>query len=189
MNSNIEKKKRSFHFIFPIMIDFFIGKNDKCENHKVYISVDSVEYNDESSDSTNDNLIVAITSRNKIKECSLDDLMKYSGNKPSSKHVWQFKYKDIYHSSFVVILTECKDNQQFNVIGGIEIKLEAFQHNIVTKHKFVLRSRNRNLTPASITLSVHICDNGAKQFDAPEIHKITDDYEIFHDPSMMHRKN
>ena len=171
------------------MFNFFFGNNEDENNNKVYIAVDSVEYHDENNESNNEKLIVAITSRKTIKKSSINEIMTHLGNKPESGHVWQFSYKDPVHSSFIVILSEIEDKHTFNEIGGIEIKLEAFQHNIVTKHKFVLRSANRNSAPASITLSVHVCDNGAKQFEAPEIHKITDDYEIFHNFASLQSNN
>lgn len=61
-----------------------------------------------------------------------------------------------------------------------KLKLSAFRSNSVTHHKFILRPPDRNAFTIQVSLSVHLSENGANSFDAPESNIVNDEYEIIH---------
>ena len=96
--------------------------------------------------------------------------------------IWNFVYTDKNHSSFVLALyKESKDSQvqeKNELLGEIEIKLSSFKTNSVTKHSFILRSFDRNSLPIIVNLSIHLDEDGSKQFKAPESNILNYEYEI-----------
>ena len=102
----------------------------------------------------------------------------FNCSKAQSK-VWNFTYSNKNQSSFVIALY----NQQSmfskgELLGEIEIKLSSFKSNSITKHSFLLRSSNRNSEPISVSISVHLNEDGSKPFISPESNILNYEYEV-----------
>ena len=94
-------------------------------------------------------------------------------------HIWKFHFHEEEHSSFVVVLYKhhfLGDSE----IGEIELSLKAFQPNTVVSDVFTLLGPNRDWEPAKMRITVHIDENGAQPFSAPEGLLFSDIAEIPH---------
>ena len=110
-----------------------------------------------------------------------EDEYKFSTrNRNYVDHLWKFHFKAEDHASFVVVLYKhhfLGDSE----IGEIELKLKAFQPNTVVSDVFTLLGPNKDWEPAKLRITVHIDENGAQPFSAPEGMFFSDDAEIKHE--------
>ena len=105
---------------------------------------------------------------------------------PNSKvdDTWEFSYKNSLKSSLTIGLFSKSFFGNLHEIGEIELNLAAFKVNAVTKQSFTLRSKDRNLIPPKIKLSLHLSENGEASFHAPETNKMKDEFEIIRKPTL-----
>ena len=95
-------------------------------------------------------------------------------------HTWSFNFKNANRSSVVIAIFKRRYFGGDHEVGEIEIKMNAFELNTITTHDYVLQSPNPNAVPARVRVSIHVCDNGAPAFCAPETSKIAENFQIHH---------
>ena len=95
-------------------------------------------------------------------------------------HTWSFNFKNSNRSSVVIAIFKRRYFGGDHEVGEIEIRMNAFQLNTITTHEYTLQSPNPNAAPARIVVSIHVCDNGAPAFCAPETSKIAENFQIHH---------
>ena len=99
-------------------------------------------------------------------------------------NTWEFIYKNSLKSSLTIGLFSKSFFGTLTEIGEIELNLAAFKVNAVTKQTFTLRSKDRNLIPPKIKVTIHLSENGETSFHAPETNKIKDEFEIIRKPTL-----
>ena len=114
---------------------------------------------------------------------------KMSTNFPVSNeniktHVWDFLYKNIKQSSFTICIFEQSTFRSDKLLGYIEIKLRSFKPNHTTDHTFTLRTSDRYDEPVSVSLRVHLGEDGSKPFTGPPSELLNYEYEI-HRPILI----
>ena len=95
-------------------------------------------------------------------------------------HTWNFNFNNANRSSIVIAIFKRRYFGGDHEVGEIEIKMNAFELNAITTHEYVLQSPNPNAVPAKIRVSIHVCDNGAPAFCAPQTSKIGENFQIHH---------
>ena len=149
--------------------------NNKQKN--VFLRVESLNY-DRDLTLTPEGLVICVGPR---KTYFYHDHNIGDGNNTKSYNkVWNYKYLNSNHSTFVIAIYRAGKINPGYELADIELKLNAFQPNNVTRHSFMLRQKDRNMKPFQITLSIHLSEDGKTEFDAPICHKIRDDYEVIH---------
>ena len=146
---------------------------NKNNNNDIFLRIDNIDLGSFETE-PNSKIVVCLGSRNLYRPYSID----IPATQKKLDKVWNFKYSNFSKSSFVLALYKRKFFGQDKEIGQIEIKLDAFPINRVTKHEFVLRSPNPNAIPPKVTLSIHVCEDGSPQFKAPESDNINPRFEI-----------
>lgn len=90
-----------------------------------------------------------------------------AGEKHHINHTWKFHFKHEEDSSFVVVLFKhhfLGDKE----IGELEFLVKGFQPNTVVSDKFTLQSANEEARPADVEMDIHVDEDGAAPFHAPE---------------------
>ena len=160
---------------FYMQSSFNMNMLNMKDGNDIYIRIDNIDLGSFEVDSSS-KLVACIGSRTSFRPFSVD----FPASQKKVDHVWNFKFTNSQKSSFVLVLFKRRFFGQDKEIGEIEIKLNAFPANKVTKHEFVLRSPNPNAIPAKVTLSIHVCEDGSPQFKAPISDSIAPRYEILH---------
>ena len=121
-------------------------------------------------------LVLAVGPRNYFNEYQFQFPTK---NRYNVQHYWKFPFNNEEHSSFVVVLY--KHHVMGNgEIGEIELRLTAFQPNTVVSDIFTLHGPNVDWQPAKCRITVHVDENGAPPFSAPEGFEFDENAEIKH---------
>ncbi|EAY12238.1 hypothetical protein TVAG_027910 [Trichomonas vaginalis G3] len=93
---------------------------------------------------------------------AFDSMEKYP------QKVWEVRYHNQNTTSFIFSLAKKRIFGGDIPIGEVELKISNFEVNTVAKCDCKLKNiANRRLN-ATATLSVHVCENGAASFNAPE---------------------
>ncbi|EAX96615.1 hypothetical protein TVAG_148900 [Trichomonas vaginalis G3] len=130
---------------------------------KVYIQVRSIDLGSYAATDKAE-LILCVGPRHNFQPFSY--ALK-AGEKHHINHTWEFHFKHEEDSSFVVVLFKhhfLGDKE----IGELEFLISGFQPNTVVSDKFVLQSANEEAFPAEIEMSIHVDEDGAPPFHAPE---------------------
>ena len=142
--------------------------------NQVYIRIDSIDLG--SFQSTNKATLKAcIGSRKSF----LPNVYEFHKN-DILNHTWTFTFKNANRSSFIFALFKKRIFGGDHEVGEIEVRINAFQPNTVTTEEFILKSPNPNAVPAKVKLTIHVCENGAQEFDAPPSTSINNNFEIPH---------
>ena len=103
---------------------------------------------------------------------------KFKLNKPL-KNTWSFDFKNKERSSFIILIMKKKLFGE-KEIEEIELNLDAFETNCVTTQEFTLHSPKTNVDPPRVRITVHVSENGMKDFFAPKSKTIKNNYQITH---------
>ena len=158
---------------FNMQSSFNTNIINKNNNNDIYLRIDNIDLGSFEVES-NSKIVVCLGSRTSYRPYAVD----IPATQKRVDKVWNFKYSNFSKSSFVLALFKRKFFGQDKEIGQIEIKLDAFPINKVTRHEFVLRSPNPNAIPPKVTLSIHVCEDGSPQFKAPVTDSVSPRFEI-----------
>ena len=152
-------------FVFNKLFEVHMNKE---QQNRAYVKINQIKQ--EKGDS--ENIVAYIGSRRAYKR-------GYHSFNTTCNKTWNFTYKDKNHSSFVVALFNQESVfEDIKLLGEIEIKLSSFKSNCVTNHKFLLRSPDRHSAPITVNLSIHLCEDDSKPFQAGETNILNYEYEV-----------
>lgn len=137
--------------------------NKLLNGNRVYVRIDDLSTGSFKL-SNQSKLIACVGHRRNYKPYKYE----FRANSKNIDKTWRFAYDNIETSSFVVVLFKKKTFGSNKEIGEIELRAAAFQPNTIVTEEFTLISPDSNAIPAKVTLSVHVSENGAKEFKAPK---------------------
>ena len=149
--------------------------------YRAYIKISNIELGDYPC-SDNSELILSVGPHNKFQ----DNEVKFpTRDRGFFENTWHFAFTREERSAFVVVLY--KHHLPINrEIGEIELRLDAFQPNTVVSDVFALTGTEKDWMPAKLRITVHVDENGAPPFSAPEGFEFPDKAEVKHKKTYSH---
>lgn len=92
--------------------------------------------------------------------------------------IWEQRYTNPNKSSFVVSIFKKRMYGCDIKIGEVELKVSGFERDTVVTHEFKLHNGKIRGNQPTVTISVHVSENGAAPFEAPNDGKIVSNVEI-----------
>lgn len=130
---------------------------------KVYVQITSIDLGSYAA-SDKAELVLCVGPRHNFQPFAYN---LRAGEKHNINHTWEFHFKHENDSSFVVVLFKhhfLGDKE----IGALEFFIKGFQPNTVVTDTFTLQSANPEAQPADVEMMIHVDENGAAPFQAPE---------------------
>ena len=109
----------------------------------------------------------------------LENGLEFQYDEPIGK-TWNFGYQDANKSSIVISIHKKNFFGRDSPIGSIELRLGAFEVNAITTYDFVLRAPQVGKfipTNPTVTLAIHLCENGSEPFSAERAKQLNKNYE------------
>ena len=144
------------------------------DNGDVYIKINHVDYGNFKA-SSHANITAYVGPRATFKNHPAG----FTRSTFSPDEVWHFQYINARKASFVFALFKHRLFKPDSLIGEIELKISGFKHNCVTTTDFTLNCPGCSI-PATVTLMVHVCDNGAPPFSAPNVNTVDTNAVLVH---------
>ncbi|EAY14839.1 hypothetical protein TVAG_411050 [Trichomonas vaginalis G3] len=92
--------------------------------------------------------------------------------------VWELRYHNPNTTSFIFTLAKKRIFGGDIPIGEVELKLSNFETNTVVKCDCKLRNPSNRRLNSTVTLSIHVCEDGSAPFNAPDANIVSSSYLV-----------